>query len=416
MARLGLRALPALLHPDGERARRRGRRSVPRPCRPARTRARAGDQPAVRGLLRRRRAGRIPAHRRCERLPAGGFRRLRQEHPARPAAVGGARLPASGASTGRTCGYAPGRWSAACCSSAAGRSGCVTAIEVDRSSRLGPAPSCWPAGRSIPRNCCNFPVSGTPRSWLRSASRWCTSCPAWVPTCRITWRSTSSTPAGNRSPCSATSNTGTGRGSALSGCWLGSGPGATNHFEGGGFLRSNDQVDYPEPDVSLPADRGALRRLRARRWCGQAGEAGGVSGAHRPDVFRLPRLGENHLGRPAGAPGVAVQLPVHRPGPPGMGGSGQDRARRFSTSRRLAAFNGGEMSPGPAVATDQRDPGLGAPRWRDRAAPVRAPPGSASARTRWSTRSAWRCTACRGLCVVDASVMPYVTNGTSTHR
>ena len=39
------------------------------------------------------------------------------------------------------------------------------------------------------------------------------------------------------------------------------GPGATNHFEAGGFARSNDEVAYPEPDVPLPAHRGALRRF-----------------------------------------------------------------------------------------------------------------------------------------------------------
>ena len=30
-----------------------------------------------------------------------------------------------------------------------------------------------------------------------------------------------------------------------SGCSCGAGPGATNHFEGGGFVRSNDDVAYP---------------------------------------------------------------------------------------------------------------------------------------------------------------------------
>ena len=32
-----------------------------------------------------------------------------------------------------------------------------------------------------------------------------------------------------------------------------SGPGATNHFEAGGFIRGDDDVAYPEPDVPLPA-------------------------------------------------------------------------------------------------------------------------------------------------------------------
>jgi len=40
---------------------------------------------------------RLPPHRRRQRLPAGGLRRLRPEHPPGPAALGGARLPVSGA-------------------------------------------------------------------------------------------------------------------------------------------------------------------------------------------------------------------------------------------------------------------------------------------------------------------------------
>ncbi len=70
--------------------------------------------------------------------------------------------------------------------------------------------------------------------------------------------------------------------------FLRSGPGATNHFEGGGFARSNDEVGLPEPDVPLPADRHPLRRLGA-------GRRARLPGAHRPDVLRRPRLGPDHL-------------------------------------------------------------------------------------------------------------------------
>ena len=47
--------------------------------------------------------------------------------------------------------------------------------------------------------------------------------------------------------------------------FLRSGPGATNHFEAGGFVRSNKRRRVPEPDVPLPAARDPLRRLRAGR-------------------------------------------------------------------------------------------------------------------------------------------------------
>ena len=52
--------------------------------------------PLFERVLRRRAAGRLPAHRRRERLPAGGLRRLRPQRPPGPAAVRRAGLPASG--------------------------------------------------------------------------------------------------------------------------------------------------------------------------------------------------------------------------------------------------------------------------------------------------------------------------------
>ena len=72
------------------------RRRVPRPRRPAGAGARPGDEPAVRGVLRGVQAGRLPAHRRRQRLPPGGLRALRPQHPPRPPAERGPRLPASG--------------------------------------------------------------------------------------------------------------------------------------------------------------------------------------------------------------------------------------------------------------------------------------------------------------------------------
>ena len=94
MGTLGLRALPPVLQADGELPRRR--RRVPGRRRPARARARPGDEPAVRGVLRGGAAGGLPAHRRRQRLQAGGLRRLRPQHPPRPPAQRGARVPPSG--------------------------------------------------------------------------------------------------------------------------------------------------------------------------------------------------------------------------------------------------------------------------------------------------------------------------------
>ena len=60
------------------------------------------------------------------------------------------------------------------------------------------------------------------------------------------------------------------------------GPGATNHFEGGGLRPQQRRRRLPEPDVPLPADRGPLRRLLA-------GRRRRLPGARRPDVLRRPR-------------------------------------------------------------------------------------------------------------------------------
>ena len=48
------------------------------------------DEPAVRCVLRRGAAGRLPAHRRRQRVPPGGLRPVRPQHPARPAPERGA--------------------------------------------------------------------------------------------------------------------------------------------------------------------------------------------------------------------------------------------------------------------------------------------------------------------------------------
>ena len=81
----------------------------------------------------------------------------------------------------------------------------------------------------------------------------------------------------------------------------------------GGRLRPQQRRRrLPEPDVPLPADRGALRRHADR---GRTR----LPGAHRPDVLRRPRHLHDHQHGPAHAPRPAVQLPVHRPGPPGVG-------------------------------------------------------------------------------------------------
>ncbi len=72
------------------------RRRVPRRRRAARARARPGHEPALPRVLRGRAAGRLPAHERRQRLPPGGVRRLRPQHPPRPPAERRPGVPAPG--------------------------------------------------------------------------------------------------------------------------------------------------------------------------------------------------------------------------------------------------------------------------------------------------------------------------------
>ena len=70
--------------------------------RPAGARARPGDEPAVRRVLRGSAAGRLPADRRRQRLPAGGLRGVRPQRAPGTAAVRGPRVPASRHAAART--------------------------------------------------------------------------------------------------------------------------------------------------------------------------------------------------------------------------------------------------------------------------------------------------------------------------
>ena len=96
----------------------RGR--VPRPRGAARPGARARHEPALRRVLRGRAAGGLPAHRRRERVPAGGVRSVRPQHPQRASAVGGPRVPAPGDEPPEPRRRRPGRSSRRSCSRATG--------------------------------------------------------------------------------------------------------------------------------------------------------------------------------------------------------------------------------------------------------------------------------------------------------
>jgi choline dehydrogenase len=183
-----------------------------------------------------------------------------------------------------------------------------------------------------------------------------------------------------------------------------SGPGATNHFEAGGFVRSNDEVKWPNLMYHfLPI---------AIRYDGTVPEGGGGHGyqvhvgpmysdvrgtckAVSSDPRKHPALLFNYLS------------------------TGNDRrewieavrvTRKILGAPAFAPFNGGELSPGPEVETEEQILD-----WVAKDAETALHP---SCTCRMGTDDmgvvdpqTMKVHGLEGLRVVDASVFPYVTNG-----
>jgi choline dehydrogenase len=180
------------------------------------------------------------------------------------------------------------------------------------------------------------------------------------------------------------------------------GPGATNHFEGGGFVRSNVDVDRPNVMFHfLPV---------AVRYDGSAPAAGHGYQVHIGPMFSDAR------GTVKLASADARAHPVLRFN---YLATAQDRrewvetigvARHILAQPAMAPFDAGELSPGPDVATD--DEILD---WVARDAETALHP---SCTCKMGTDcmavvdpTTMRVHGLQGLRVVDASVMPYVPNG-----
>ena len=140
------------------------------------------------------------------------------------------------------------------------------------------------------------------------------------------------------------------------------GLGATNHFEGGGFMPQQRRGRLPQPDVPLPAHRDPVRRHLAH-------QGPRLPGAHRADVLRRPRLGEDPLDRPDGAPVDAVQLPLDRPGPTRVG-RGRPGRPQHPHAARLRPVQRRRALARPVGRDRGGDPRLGAQGRRDGAAPL----------------------------------------------
>ena len=273
------------------------RRPVPRARRAARARARAGQGPAVRRVLRRGPGGRLPAHRGRQRLPPGGLRGVRPQRAQRPAAVGGARVPAPGdgppeprgqdarATSPRSCSRATAP--SASSTREAGRRGSETARagevilcggainspQLLQLSGIGAADELRALGIDV---VADLPgVGENLQDHLEvyiqhAATQPVTMAPYFAmkarPKVGLEWllRKT--------------------------------GPGRDEPLRGGRLRALQRRRRLPEPDVPLPADRGALRRHAAR-----GRRRARLPGPRRPDVLRRARHVQDHQQGPAHA-------------------------------------------------------------------------------------------------------------------
>jgi choline dehydrogenase len=176
-----------------------------------------------------------------------------------------------------------------------------------------------------------------------------------------------------------------------------SGPGATNHFEAGGFIRSNDDVAYPNVMFHfLPI---------AVRYDGTAPQGHGYQ-LHAGPMYSDSRGSVKITSRnPRMHPALRFNYLSTE----------QDRrewvecvraARSILEQPAFEPFNGGELSPGAGVETDEEILG-----WVRRDAETALHPSCTCALGPVVNPDTMRVHGVDGLRVVDASVFPNVTNG-----
>jgi choline dehydrogenase len=184
--------------------------------------------------------------------------------------------------------------------------------------------------------------------------------------------------------------------------FLRSGVGASNHFEAGGFIRSNDTVDYPNLmfhflpiairyDGSQPAAEHGYQVHIGPMYS----DCRGTLKITSTDPFKHPALLFNYLSTENDRREWIEMIRA---------------ARRILAQPAFAPFSAGEISPGPSVETDQEILD-----WVARDAETALHP-SCTAKMGVDDMAVvdpatLRVHGVQGLRVVDASVMPYVTNG-----
>jgi choline dehydrogenase len=181
------------------------------------------------------------------------------------------------------------------------------------------------------------------------------------------------------------------------------GPGASNHFEGGGFVRSNDEVRYPNLMFHfLPI---------AIRYDGSSPAGGHGYQVHIGPMYSDAR---GRVRITSTDPKVKPSLQFN------YLSTDQDRrewveairvARNILAQQGLAAFDGGEISPGPSVETDEQILD-----WVARDAETALHPSCTCRMGDADDESVvdpltMGVHGLQGVRVVDASAMRYVTNG-----
>ena len=180
------------------------------------------------------------------------------------------------------------------------------------------------------------------------------------------------------------------------------GPGASNHFEAGGFIRSNNTVKYPNLmfhflpiavryDGTAPASGHGYQVHIGPMYSNSRGSLKVVSG----DVHDKPAFTFNYLSTQEDKQEWVEAISA---------------ARNILNQPAFAPFSGGEISPGPSVGSDAE-----VLEWVRKDGETAYHP-SCTCRMGVDDMSVidpatMRVRGMQGLRVVDASVMPYVTNG-----
>ena len=180
------------------------------------------------------------------------------------------------------------------------------------------------------------------------------------------------------------------------------GPGSSNHFEAGGFIRSNDEVKYPNLmfhflpiavryDGTAPAGGHGYQVHIGPMYSNSRGSLKVVSG----DVHDKPAFTFNYLSTSEDKQEWIEAIAA---------------ARKILNQPAFAPYSSGEISPGPEVASDEQ-----VLEWVRKDGETAYHP-SCTCRMGVDEMSVVDPTSMKvrgmeGLRVVDASVMPYVTNG-----